>query len=77
MGPGGQHVEVIRYHGPVRVHYGMRDEEVPFAHVMRTLELMGSEDVLLSAIKQGDHRLSSHTDVQRLFAAFTELTDLL
>jgi pimeloyl-ACP methyl ester carboxylesterase len=51
---------------PIRILQGMHDEDVPHAHAMRLFKALESEDVTLTLIKRGDHRLSSAADLERL-----------
>jgi len=61
---------------PVRVLHGMRDEAVPWQHSLRLAECLESEDVRLTFVKDGDHRLSRPRDLallrQTLFALLGE-----
>jgi len=52
--------------GPVRVLQGMLDEQVPWAHAMALVDRVESPDVVVSLIKDGDHRLSRPADLERL-----------
>lgn len=56
---------------PVRVLQGMRDESVPWAHAMRLVEALTSEDVEVHLSKAGDHRLSGTEDLARLMETVT------
>ncbi len=48
---------------PVRILHGMRDQDVPWQHSIKLTECLASEDVRLSLIKDGGHRLSSDSDL--------------
>lgn len=54
---------------PVHVLQGMEDPDVPWRHAMTLVEHLPSDDVALTLIKDGDHRLSRPEDVERLIAA--------
>lgn len=51
---------------PVRILQGTRDESIPLDHVKRVVDLMVQDDVTLTLVKEGDHRLSSPDDIERL-----------
>jgi pimeloyl-ACP methyl ester carboxylesterase len=51
---------------PVRILQGMRDEDVPWPHALALVELLSDDDVELTLVKGGDHRLSGSEDLQRL-----------
>jgi len=48
---------------PVRVLQGMRDPDVPWTHAVRLAEAMEG-DVRLVVIREGDHRLSTPSDLR-------------
>ncbi len=54
---------------PVHVLQGMEDPDVPWAHAMTLVEHLPADDVALTLIKDGDHRLSRPEDVERLIVA--------
>jgi pimeloyl-ACP methyl ester carboxylesterase len=58
---------------PVRILQGMRDPDVPWPHALNLVGLLGSNDVELTLIKDGDHRLSREQDLRRLEAAVAAL----
>ncbi len=58
---------------PVRLIHGTADPDVPWDVSRRLLERLQSQDVTLTLVKDGDHRLSSPADLARLFAAVDEL----
>jgi pimeloyl-ACP methyl ester carboxylesterase len=51
---------------PVRILQGMRDPDVPWRHALDLVERLRSDDVALTLIKDGDHRLSRDQDLRRL-----------
>lgn len=51
---------------PVRILQGMRDPDVPWRHALGVVERLSSDDVELTLIKDGDHRLSREQDLRRL-----------
>ncbi len=51
---------------PVRILQGMEDPDVPWTHAPRILEALDGDDVTVTLIHGGDHRLSRDTDILRL-----------
>lgn len=51
---------------PVHILQGMKDNDVPYQHALRLVEHLPSDDVTLTLIRDGDHRLSRPQDIQRL-----------
>jgi pimeloyl-ACP methyl ester carboxylesterase len=58
---------------PVRIIQGMRDPDVPWSHALSLVELLTGNDVELTLIKDGDHRLSQTEDLRRLETAVAAL----
>jgi pimeloyl-ACP methyl ester carboxylesterase len=58
---------------PVRIMQGMCDPDVPWRHAVELVERLGSDDVELALIKDGDHRLSRDQDLRRLEATLAAL----
>jgi pimeloyl-ACP methyl ester carboxylesterase len=54
---------------PVHILQGMEDPDVPWSHAMRLVEHLPGDNVSLTLIKDGDHRLSRAEDLERLIAA--------
>ncbi len=61
---------------PVRILQGVQDPDVPFAHAMKLVSCLAQDDVVLTLVKDGDHRLSRPEDIERLLRAVDELVDL-
>jgi pimeloyl-ACP methyl ester carboxylesterase len=57
---------------PVRILQGVRDEDVPWQHAVELTSRFAQDDVVLTLVKDGDHRLSRPEDIERLFAAVAE-----
>jgi pimeloyl-ACP methyl ester carboxylesterase len=51
---------------PVRLLHGQRDAEVPWQTSLRLAERLASEDVRVTLVKDGDHRLSREGDLALL-----------
>jgi pimeloyl-ACP methyl ester carboxylesterase len=63
----------IGFEGPVRLLHGQSDEDVPWALSLALMEQLASRDVELTLIKDGDHRLSSDRDIERLLTTVERL----
>jgi pimeloyl-ACP methyl ester carboxylesterase len=73
---GRQHLllgDQIRTHCHVHILQGMRDEDVPWQHATMLAEHLAGDPVVLSLIKDGDHRLSRPEDLIRLQQAIAAL----
>lgn len=60
---------------PIRILQGMQDPDVPWQHAFKLVDVLQSEDVVFSLIKDGDHRLSRDQDIERLVATCESLTE--
>lgn len=59
----------IDTHCPVHVLQGLADPDVPASHALKLTALMPADDVTLSLIPDGDHRLSRPQDLEMLVRA--------
>jgi pimeloyl-ACP methyl ester carboxylesterase len=57
---------------PVRILQGVQDPDVPFGHAMELVSHLAHDDVVVTLVKDGDHRLSRPEDIERLTAAVAE-----
>jgi pimeloyl-ACP methyl ester carboxylesterase len=57
---------------PVHILQGVQDPDVPWRHALELVSHLASDDVVLTLIKDGDHRLSRPEDIERLIAAVKE-----
>ena len=60
---------------PVRLLHGLRDKAVPWQTSMRIMERLVSTDVVVTLVKDGDHRLSEPDDLERLCKTVAELSE--
>jgi pimeloyl-ACP methyl ester carboxylesterase len=60
---------------PVRILQGVKDPDVPFGHAMKLVSCLAQDDVVLTLIKDGDHRLSRPEDLERLMRTVDELAE--
>ncbi len=61
---------------PVRILQGVQDPDVPWQHTVELTARFARDDVVLTMIKDGDHRLSRPEDIERLIAAVEEFWPL-
>src|SRR5580692_8713759 len=57
---------------PVRILQGVEDPDVPWQHAKALVARLACDDVVLTLIKDGDHRLSRPEDIERLISAVAE-----
>lgn len=65
----------IDTHCPVQIIQGVADPDVPFAHALKLASLMPSDDVTLSLVPGGDHRLSRPQDLELLIGAVQSMIE--
>ena len=58
---------------PVRILQGAQDPDVPWQHAFALVHRLPAEDVVLTMIQDGDHRLSRQQDIARIMAAVAEM----
>jgi pimeloyl-ACP methyl ester carboxylesterase len=58
---------------PVRILQGAQDPDVPWRHAFALADRLPSDDVVLTMIQDGDHRLSRPQDIARILAAVAEI----
>lgn len=57
---------------PVRILQGVQDPDVPWQHAQELVSCLARDDVVLTLVKDGDHRLSRPEDLERMIAAVAE-----
>jgi len=57
---------------PVRILQGVADPDVPWQHAKALVARLACDDVVLTLVKDGDHRLSRPEDIERLIRAVAE-----
>jgi pimeloyl-ACP methyl ester carboxylesterase len=57
---------------PVHILQGVQDPDVPWRHAVELVSRFSRDDVVLTLIKDGDHRLSRPEDIERLIVAVKE-----
>jgi pimeloyl-ACP methyl ester carboxylesterase len=72
---GRQHLllgSLIETGCPVRILQGVQDPDVPWSHAVELSARLAQDDVVLTLVKDGDHRLSRPEDIERLLHAIEE-----
>ncbi len=67
LADGMQHLlfpEGLNLPFPIRILQGSKDADVPPAHAVKTFEALHGADVILTFVKNGDHRLSTPGQIQ-------------
>ena len=60
---------LIETHCPVHILQGMQDPDVPYEHALKLMEHLPSDNVVMTLIRDGDHRLSRPEDIDRILSA--------
>ncbi|HEY8381435.1 MAG TPA: alpha/beta hydrolase [Microvirga sp.] len=60
---------------PVHILQGMEDPDVPFEHALRLVEHLPGDDVQITLVKDGDHRLSRPEDLDRMIGAIEGMVE--
>jgi pimeloyl-ACP methyl ester carboxylesterase len=60
---------------PVRLIHGLRDADVPWETSLRLAERLDAEDVRITLVKEGGHRLSGPADLALLWGSVTTLLE--
>lgn len=58
---------------PIRILQGAKDPDVPWQHAFALTHRLPADDVVLTMIQDGDHRLSRPQDIARILAAVAEI----
>ncbi|HEY2523584.1 MAG TPA: alpha/beta hydrolase [Candidatus Binataceae bacterium] len=58
---------------PVRILQGAKDPDVPWQHAFTLVHRLPADDVVLTMIQDGDHRLSRPQDIARMIVAVAEI----
>ncbi|MGC1108551.1 MAG: alpha/beta hydrolase [Methylovirgula sp.] len=64
----------IRTYCPAHIVHGMNDEDVPWQYAARLVEHLAGDPVVLSLVKDGDHRLSRPSDLALIVQAIETVT---
>ena len=66
----------IAFNGPVRLLHGMLDDAVPWEHTLKIADAITTKDVEIILIKDGEHRLSRESDLERLISVMQDLLSI-
>ncbi len=66
----------IPFSGPVRILLGLQDDVIPTEHILRTADAITSDNIEITLIKDGDHRLSAPADLDKIRGAVDELSKI-
>ena len=67
--------EPLKLTCPLRILQGMADPDVPWRHALKIAEAYEGDDIDITYIKNGDHRLSESADIARLLHTVEELAN--
>ncbi|WP_370675840.1 alpha/beta hydrolase [Pleomorphomonas sp. PLEO] len=65
----------LRLGVPVIIIQGMADTSVPYAHAQCIVDRLVDDDVVLTLVKDGDHRLSRPSDIALILDAIGRVTE--
>jgi pimeloyl-ACP methyl ester carboxylesterase len=65
----------IDTHCPVTILQGMQDPDVPHSHALKVVEHLPADNVTLSLIPDGDHRLSRPQDLELMLRSVAALVE--
>ena len=57
----------------MRILQGVRDPDVPWQHAVDLVSRLARDDVVLTLVKDGDHRLSREEDIAQLIRTVENL----
>ncbi|MBB4955033.1 pimeloyl-ACP methyl ester carboxylesterase [Agrobacterium vitis] len=60
---------------PVHILQGMADPDVPYHHALKLMEHLPADDVVMTLVRDGDHRLSRPDDIMRMNNAIRGLLE--
>ena len=66
---------VIQTDCPVHILQGMEDKDVPYAHALRLMDHLPVDDVTITLVRDGDHRLSRQQDLELLSRTVSSMVD--
>ncbi|MBN9136538.1 MAG: alpha/beta hydrolase, partial [Phyllobacterium sp.] len=66
---------VIRTGCPVHILQGMEDKDVPYTHALRLVDHLPVDDVTITLVRDGDHRLSRPQDLELLTRTVASMAD--
>lgn len=73
--PWEKAVKKIDINCPVRFVHGQADMDVSYAKALQITDRLAADDVVVTLVKDGDHRLSRPKDLKRITSILDELID--
>lgn len=67
--------DTLRIDAPVHIIQGMKDPDVPYSHALRLAEHLVDDDVTMTLVRDGDHRLSRDRDLALLRRTLAQMSD--
>jgi len=64
---------VIETGCPVHIIQGMLDDDVPYSHAMKLVNFLPADNVTVTLVKDGDHRLSRDSDIELIIRSVENL----
>ncbi len=58
---------------PVHILQGMQDPDVPYAHALKLTEFLPMDNVTMTLIRDGDHRLSREQDIRLILESLERM----
>lgn len=69
--------KMIDTHCHVHILQGLEDRDVPYQHALKVAQCLPSDDVTVTTIKDGDHRLSREQDLALLQRTIQDMIETL
>ncbi|WP_244506661.1 MULTISPECIES: alpha/beta hydrolase [Phyllobacterium] len=66
---------VIQTDCPIHILQGMKDDDVPYRHALRLVDHLPVDDVTITLVRDGDHRLSRPQDLELLTRTVSSMVD--
>lgn len=66
---------ILQLGAQVHIIQGMEDPDVPWEHAMRLMEHLPADDVTMTLIRDGDHRLSRDKDIAKIIQSLDGMLD--
>lgn len=58
---------------PIQILHGLQDEDVPWEHTLDLVSILSGDDVHVEAVPEGDHRLSTPSDIALMLGLVAKL----
>jgi dipeptidyl aminopeptidase/acylaminoacyl peptidase len=54
----------------------MQDPDVPYQHALKLVDFLPTEQVTMTLVKDGDHRLSRDKDIELILRIISQLSEI-